>query len=83
VPVASVVDCPRLGIGLAVSIETWPELPGVANAGAVHTKRVRAAPALASDPLRTPGLYRANDFGSRRISPPVLQMPPGSPSVQL
>ena len=29
VPVAIVVDCPRLKIGLAVSIETWPELLGV------------------------------------------------------
>jgi hypothetical protein len=33
VPVASAVDCARLEIGLAVSIETRPELRGVSNAG--------------------------------------------------
>ena len=43
-PVASVVDCPRLGIGLAVSIETRPELRGVSNAGGTQrsTKRVES-----------------------------------------
>ena len=44
VPVAIVVDCPRLEIGLEVSIETWPELPGVATRSACE----RARPAMNS-----------------------------------
>ena len=32
-PVATVVDCPRLAIGLAMSIETRLELPGVLKQG--------------------------------------------------
>ena len=31
--VVSVVKCPRLAIGLAVSIERWPELPGLQSRG--------------------------------------------------
>ena len=44
VPVAIVVDCPRLEIGLAVSIETWPELPGVKTRSACE----RASPVMNS-----------------------------------
>ena len=42
VPVANAVDCARLEIGLAVSIETRPELRGVSNAGGRSTKRVES-----------------------------------------
>ena len=44
VPVANAVDCARLEIGLAVSIETRPELRGVSNAGGTQrsTKRVES-----------------------------------------
>jgi hypothetical protein len=41
VPVANAVDCARLEIGLAVSIETRPELRGVSNAGGTQRSTTR------------------------------------------
>ena len=75
--VATVVDCPRLEIGLAASIETWPELPGVATRSACE----RARPAMNSvlgmgilNAVSGPGLLATGPHVVRpQLAPQVLR----------